>query len=115
MDLKKIFWSLLAGASIAVTGCNDDNKTPADTATEDPAGEDEVSRPDAVYYGPPTDVTGEATDAKDTLAEDAPMEEMVVETPDGTVAYGPPPDVSTDGDAEEEEGTPAPEYGPPRP
>lgn len=83
-SFRKILWSFLAGASLALMGCDED-KPPADSATED-IGAEEPGYPDAVYYGPPDMFDMTPVDTADTAEEDAEDEDAF--TP---VEYGPPP------------------------
>ena len=73
MSIKKIFWSILAGISLAMAGCDDENPVP-----------------DPPEYGPPPDYSTDylADQAGDeVLAEDVGEEE---ELP--VVMYGPAPE-----------------------
>ena len=81
MSLRKILWSILAGASMSLMGGCDEDKSPGDASTEDTGGEEAVF-PDAVYYGPP-DIA--EVDTSDAVTEDGDEEEEL--TP---VEYGPP-------------------------
>lgn len=76
MSLKRIFWSLLAGVSLALAGCDDDGG------------------PDPVMYGPPPDASldqgGDTNDEEGS--EDAAMEDMVVSEEELATLYGPVPE-----------------------
>jgi hypothetical protein len=52
MSLRKILWSILAGASMSLMGGCDEDRSPGDASTEDTGGEEEELIP--VEYGPPS-------------------------------------------------------------
>ncbi len=83
MSLKRIFWSMLAGVSFSLAGCEEENP-PADTATDDIQAEEaaDVQHEDAVTEGQ------DIHEVADVAADDG-----LAETEFPPVEYGPPPDL----------------------
>ena len=73
MSLKRIFWSLLAGVSLALAGCEDDG---------------------GPEYGPPPDtaVDQPGDTAGDEASGDTAVEDMVVSEEELATLYGPVPE-----------------------
>ena len=82
MSLKRIFWSILAGVSFSLAGCDEENP-PADTSSDDIQVEEatDVQHEDAV-----TDQQ-DIQEVTDVAADDA-----AAEAEGWPVEYGPPPD-----------------------